>query len=145
MKHDMKILVVDDNATNRKVCRAILAGADCRVIEAANGAEGLIAARDELPALILMDVQMPVMDGLEALQRLQADPATRGIPVVALTAYAMKGDRERLLRAGFVEYLAKPLDIDKFLEVVRRFTAAGGRELPAGEGGPAGDGPPGGR
>jgi CheY-like chemotaxis protein len=119
----MKILVVDDNATNRKVCRAILAGEGCRIDEAANGAEGLAAARKELPNLILMDVQMPVMDGLEALRHLQADPATRGIPVVALTAYAMKGDRERLLDAGFVEYLSKPLDIDSFLEVVRRYIA----------------------
>ena len=131
----MKILVVDDNATNRKVCRAILAGGDYQVVEATNGREALDAARKEQPALILMDVQMPVMDGLEAMKHLQADPATRGIPIVALTAYAMKGDRERLLAAGFVDYLSKPLDIDKFLEVVLRFTAVGQDESPAGEGG----------
>jgi CheY-like chemotaxis protein len=119
----MRILVVDDNATNRKLCRAILVREGCQVDEAANGAEGLAAARRELPGLILMDVQMPVMDGLEALVHLLADPATRAIPVVALTAYAMKGDRERLLRAGFADYLAKPLDIDRLLAVVRRGAA----------------------
>ncbi len=131
----MRILIVDDNATNRRVCRAILAGEGCQVEEAANGAEGLEAARRGLPALILMDVQMPVMDGLEALKHLQADPATRGIPVVALTAYAMVGDRERLLRAGFVEYVSKPLDIDTFLGVVRRLLAGGAGERLGGESG----------
>jgi CheY-like chemotaxis protein len=127
----MRILVVDDNATNRRVCRALLAGEGCRIAEAANGVEALAAVRTEAPDLILMDVQMPVMDGLEALRRLLADPGTRAIPVVALTAYAMKGDREHLLQAGFADYLSKPVDIDRFLAVVRRF-AAGARVGPGG-------------
>ncbi|MHB8835638.1 MAG: response regulator [Candidatus Methylomirabilia bacterium] len=116
----MTVLIVDDNDTNRKLCVAILAGSGYPVREAANGAEALAAVRSELPKLILMDVQMPVMDGVETLKRLQADPATRGIPVVALTSYAMKGDRERLLGESFAEYLSKPIDVDLFLEVVRR-------------------------
>lgn len=131
----MRILIVDDNATNRKVCRALLAGEGCQVDEAADGAQGLAAARQGLPTLILMDIQMPVMDGLEALRQLRADPATRGIPVVALTAYAMVGDRERLLQAGFVDYISKPLDIDRFLAVVRRFVAGGAGEHTQGESG----------
>ncbi len=131
----MKILVVDDDATNRKLSRAILVRQGCLVYVAADGAEGLEVARKELPALILMDIHMPVMDGLEALKHLQADPVTREIPVVALTASAMKGDRELLLRAGFVDYLSKPLDIDKFLDVVRRFATVVEGGQPAGEGG----------
>ena len=125
----MKILVVDDSITNRKVCRALLERECCEIDEAANGAEALAAVSAAAPDLILMDVQMPVMDGVEALRHLLADPATCGIPVVALTAYAMKGDRERLLQAGFTEYLSKPLDIDRFLEVVRRFAARRGDGL----------------
>lgn len=116
----MAILIVDDNDTNRKLCRAILEGSGYQVREAANGEEALSAVRSEPPDLILMDVQMPVMDGMETLRRLTADPATRGIPVVALTSYAMKGDQERFLRDGFSEYLSKPIDIDIFLEAVRR-------------------------
>lgn len=116
----MTILIVDDNDTNRKLCRAILEQSGYQTREAANGREGLQIVREELPDLILMDVQMPVMDGVETLKRLRADPATRSVPVVALTSYAMKGDRERLLAEGFSEYVVKPIDIDRFLEVVRR-------------------------
>jgi two-component system, cell cycle response regulator DivK len=132
---DRKILVVDDNVSNRKLSRAILVRQGCLVLEAADGAECLEAARKERPVLILMDIHMPVMDGLEALKHLQADPATCAIPVVAITASAMKGDREHFLKAGFVDYLSKPLDIDEFLEVVRRFAVVGEWERPAGEGG----------
>lgn len=118
----MTILIVDDNGTNRKLCRAILEQRGYRVREAANGVEGLAAVRAEPPELIFMDVQMPVMDGLETLKRLQADPASRHIPVVVLTSYAMKGDQEKMLLAGFTEYVSKPIDIDLFLAVVGRLT-----------------------
>jgi two-component system cell cycle response regulator DivK len=128
----MKILVVDDNATNRRVCRALLAGEGCSIAEATNGVEALAAVRTDAPDLILMDVQMPVMDGLDALRHLLADPATCAIPVVALTAYAMKGDREHLLQAGFADYLSKPVDIDRFLAVVRRFATPPGGADPFG-------------
>lgn len=116
----MTVLIVDDNDTNRKLCGAILAGSGYRVREAANGAEALSAVRSKPPELILMDVQMPVLDGVETLKRLKADPATRGIPVVALTSYAMKGDRDKFMRDGFSDYISKPIDIDRFLEVVGR-------------------------
>ena len=130
----MTILIIDDNDTNRKLCRVILEQSGFRTREAANGREGLQAVRAELPALILLDVQMPVMDGLETLKRLKADPGTRGIPVVALTSYAMKGDRERLLTEGFSDYVSKPIDIDHFLEVVRRLALTRTRPpLPTGE------------
>lgn len=129
----MRILIVDDNPTNRKVCRAVLAGEGCRLEEAADGAQALAAVRAAPPALILMDVQMPVMDGMEAMRQLQSDPATRKIPVVALTAYAMKGDRERFIAAGFADYLAKPLDIDALLGLVRRYAAGAGPRPETGE------------
>lgn len=116
----MRVLIVDDNVTNRKLCGAILTGIGYRIREAANGSEALEAVRSEPPDLILMDVQMPVLDGVETLKQLKADPATRDIPVVALTSYAMKGDRERFMREGFSNYVSKPIDIDGFLEVVRR-------------------------
>ena len=118
----MTVLIVDDNDTNRKLCRAILEQSGYQTREAANGREGLQVVRVEMPELILLDMQMPVMDGLETLKRLKADPATRSIPVVALTSFAMKGDRERFLEEGFSDYISKPIDIDNFLDVVRRLT-----------------------
>lgn len=116
----MNVLIVDDNDSNRKLCRAILEPGGYQIREAANGKEGLQIVRSELPDLILMDVQMPAMDGLETLRRLKDDPATRNIPVVALTSSAMKGDREKFLVDGFSDYVSKPIDVDVFLEVVRR-------------------------
>lgn len=130
----MTVLIVDDNDTNRKLCGAILSGSGYQIREAVNGEEALSAVRSEPPELILMDVQMPVLDGVETLKRLKADPATRSIPVVALTSYAMKGDRENLLRDGFSDYLSKPIDIDIFLEVVRRLAPPRARSpQPTGE------------
>jgi two-component system cell cycle response regulator DivK len=123
----MAILIVDDNGKNRRLCRAILEHRGYAVREAANGEEGLLSIGKELPELILMDVQMPVLDGFQALERLKAEPATRGIPVVALTSHAMKGDRERFLEAGFAGYVSKPIDIDQLLDVVRNLT--GGRTV----------------
>lgn len=117
----MKVLVVDDNGTNRKLCRVILAQEAYVVREASGGEECLMAVREDSPDLILLDVQMPGLDGLETLKRLRADPRTRDIPVVALTSYAMKGDREHFLAAGCADYISKPIDIDRLLGVVRRF------------------------
>lgn len=118
----MSILIVDDSGKNRRLCRAILEPSGYAVTEAADGEEGLRVARKELPEVILMDVQMPVLDGFRALERLKAEPATRDIPVVALTSHAMKGDRERFLEAGFADYISKPIDIDQFLAIVRAQT-----------------------
>lgn len=119
----MKILIVDDNDLTRKLCRALLVRNGFEVEEAADGVAGLEAARREPPALILLDIQMPELDGLEVVRRLRDDPALREVPVVALTAYAMKGDREQMLAAGFVDYVSQPIDIDQFLEIVKRLTA----------------------
>lgn len=113
-----KILVVEDNVTNMKLSTFLLESADHEVIAAANAEAGLTLARDSHPDLILMDIQLPGMDGLEATALLKADLATRRIPVIALTALAMKGDKERILAAGCNGYIAKPLDYKNFLMVV---------------------------
>ena len=88
------------------------------LFEATNGIDGVKAAENEAPKLILMDIQLPDMDGMKAVERLKSNPATRNIPVVALTGYALKGDRERLLALGFDDYLSKPVDIADLLEKV---------------------------
>jgi two-component system cell cycle response regulator DivK len=105
------ILIVEDNPRNMKLVRDVLNHAGYPTLEASTAEEGLALARAELPALVLMDVQLPGMDGVEALRCLRADPATAGVPVLALTAFAMKDDRERFLGAGFDGYLEKPLDV----------------------------------
>lgn len=113
------ILVVDDNDKNRKLLRFILEKSDYQVIEAEDGAEGVKMALEHLPALILMDIQMPVMEGGIALKALQADERTRQIPVFAVTSYAMKGDRERFLEQGFQGYISKPIRMDDVLLTIK--------------------------
>jgi two-component system, cell cycle response regulator DivK len=109
------ILVVEDNATNMKLSTFLLESADHTVIAATSAEIGLTLARETRPDLILMDIHLPGMDGLEATALLKADDATRDIPVIALTALAMKGDEERILAAGCDGYIAKPLDYKDFL------------------------------
>jgi CheY-like chemotaxis protein len=101
-----------------KLSAFLLESADYTVIAATNAETGLTLAREEHPDLILMDIQLPGMDGLQATGLLKADDATRDIPVIALTALAMKGDEERILAAGCDGYIAKPLDYKDFLTVV---------------------------
>ena len=105
------VLVVEDNALNLKLVRDVLGHAGYRVLEAGDAEHGIALAREEAPDLILMDIQLPGIDGVEALGRLRDDAATAQIPVVALTALAMKEDRERFLGAGFDGYLEKPLSV----------------------------------
>jgi len=105
------VLVVEDNALNLKLVRDVLGHAGYRVLEAGDAERGIELARAEAPDLILMDVQLPGIDGIEALRRLRADDATASIPVVALTALAMKEDRGRFLAAGFDGYLEKPVSV----------------------------------
>lgn len=105
------VLVVEDNALNLKLVRDVLGHAGYQVLEAGDAERGLELARAGAPDLILMDVQLPGIDGVEALRRLRADAATASIPVVALTALAMKEDRERFLSAGFDGYLEKPVSV----------------------------------
>lgn len=103
------VLVVEDNPRNRKLVTVVLEHAGHRILEAQTAEEGIALARANAPDLILMDIQLPGMDGLEALEHLRADGDTASIPVAALTAYAMTDDRERLLAAGFDAYLEKPI------------------------------------
>jgi two-component system, cell cycle response regulator DivK len=97
------ILVVEDNALNLELVRDVLTTAGLKVVEARTAQEGLAAAAELRPALILLDIRLPGMDGFAVLARLKADPATRSIPVVALTAQAMVGDRDQAIKAGFVD------------------------------------------
>ena len=117
----MNILLVDDNEVNRELLRFVLDSDGHIVREATDGEQAVRMAREMLPELILMDWQMPVMDGLTATQILKADPATRHIPVIIVTAYAMNGDRERAFAAGCDEYIAKPVDAIHLCETVARF------------------------
>ncbi len=118
------ILVIEDNERNRRLVRDVLSFHGFDIRTAATAAEGLVLARTEEPRLILLDIQLPDMEGTAALHQLRAQPETAAVPVVALTAYAMSGDRERFLAAGFDGYLAKPIDVAAFPEQVRRFCAA---------------------
>ena len=113
---DRLVLVVEDNDKNRKLARDLLGFRGFRVAEAPTATEALVSARADPPALVLMDVQLPDMDGVEALRLLRDDPLTKAIPVVAVTAFAMTGDRERLLAEGFDEYVAKPIDVRTFVD-----------------------------
>ncbi len=114
------ILIVEDNEKNRVLFRDILRFHGYEVVEAENGAVAVEMAREHRPDLILMDVQMPVMDGIAAAKILRSDPATKDIPLIALTSFAMKGDRERFLAAGFTDYLAKPIDTRTLPDTVKR-------------------------
>jgi len=113
------VLLVEDNAFNVKVVEAILDDTGYRLLVAQNGEEALSLAYTHRPAVVLMDIQLPGMDGLTALQHLRNDPHTRATKVIAVTAMAMKGDRERLLAAGFDGYLAKPFTGEDLLGAVR--------------------------
>lgn len=113
-----KVLVVEDNPANLTLATFLLQSAGHAVLSAADAEAGLMLARDEQPDLILMDIQLPGMDGLEATALLKADEATRTIPVIALTALAMKGDEERIRAAGCDGYIAKPLAYREFLTII---------------------------
>ena len=113
-----KVLIVEDNPANMTLALVLLESAGHSVITATNAEAGLTLARDEQPQLILMDIQLPGMDGLEATRLLKQDDATRRIPVIALTALAMKGDEERIRAAGCDGYIAKPLAYKDFLAVI---------------------------
>lgn len=109
-----RILVVEDNAANRELVRYLLASAGHEVLLAIDGAEGVALARARRPALILSDLQMPRLDGYAMLAALRADPACAAIPVVALTAFSMPNDRDKVQAAGFDGYLSKPFEPETF-------------------------------
>ena len=113
------ILLVEDNDNNRLLVRDVLQASGYRVVEAENAEDGLRMAAEQQPALILMDIQLPGMNGIEALQRLRADPDTHAIPVIAVTASAMTQDRRQIMAAGFDGYQPKPISVKGFLQAVR--------------------------
>ena len=112
------VLLVEDNEDNRIVYSTILKHFGYEVIEALNGEEGIAKARSEKPDLILMDISIPIIDGWEATQVLKHDPSTRSIPIIALTAHAMSGDREKAMQAGCDDYHPKPVDFSKLLSQI---------------------------
>lgn len=116
----MRILIVEDNEKSLKLFNVILCQMGYEILTAGDGETGVHLALAQAPDLILMDIQMPVLDGVSALQRIRADPRGRAIPAIALTAYAMKGDRERFLAAGFCDYISKPIEHKIFTETVAR-------------------------
>jgi two-component system cell cycle response regulator DivK len=119
------ILVVEDNPINLELVVALLNQGGCEVLVAETAEAGLRLAREQRPDLVLMDLQLPVMSGYEAVQCLKGDPATAAIPVVALTAQAMRGDEARAMAAGCDAYLAKPVNTRSFWNVLRQFLPRG--------------------
>ena len=118
---DQRVLLVEDNEDNRTIYSTVLRHLGYEVIEAEDGLRAVALARSELPALILMDISIPGIDGWEATRMLREDPATRAIPIVALTAHALADDRERAAKAGFSSYLAKPIEPNLVVAEVRRW------------------------
>ena len=116
-----KILVVEDTEDNRQILRDLLSMAGYEMVEAHDGAEGVAKAAEHRPDLILMDIQMPVMDGYEATRRIKADPALKSIPVIAVTSYALSGDETKAVAAGADAYVSKPFSPRALLAKVREF------------------------
>jgi two-component system, cell cycle response regulator DivK len=115
-----KVLLVEDNEMNRDMLSRRLSRQGYEVVIAKDGADGVAMAGAECPDLVLMDMSLPVLDGWEAAQRLKADPTTRAIPVIALTAHAMAADREKALAAGCDDYDTKPVELPRLLEKMQR-------------------------
>jgi two-component system, cell cycle response regulator DivK len=113
-----KILIVEDNEMNRDMLSRRLIRCGYEVVMAVNGEEGITAAKAEYPDLILMDMSLPVIDGWEATRRLKAEPNTRRIPVIGLTAHAMAGDREKVIDAGCDDYDTKPVELPRLLQKI---------------------------
>jgi len=118
------ILIVEDNENNRMLVRDVLQSRGYQTAETDTGEEGLRLAREHRPALILMDIQLPGMNGMDALRLLRADAATRDIPVIAVTASAMTQDRQKIMAVGFDAYQSKPINVRQFVEAVRGVLAA---------------------
>lgn len=121
------ILIIDDNPQNLKLARYLLVSIGYDVRTAIDAEEALRVLESYTPRVILMDIQLPGMDGLELTRRLKHDPQRRGVIVIALTAYAMKGDRERAMAVGCDAYVAKPIDTDALPQMIADLIAAGNR------------------
>ena len=118
------ILIIEDNDKNLKLVRDVLQFNGYETAEAMTAEDGLVLARSQHPALILLDIQLPGMDGFAALWQLRADPNTKSIPVIAVTASAMEQDRQKILEAGFDGYMTKPINVKKFTEEIRTVLAS---------------------
>lgn len=114
------ILIVEDNDKNMKLARDVLQAKGYATLEAVTGEDGVRLAREKLPQLVLMDIQLPGINGIEALRQLRADATTERIPVVAVTASVMASDRRQITDAGFDGYIGKPIQLKEFLDTVRR-------------------------
>ena len=119
------ILVIEDNELNMKLMRGIFDIGKYHIIEAFDAETGICLAREHLPFLVLMDIQLPGMDGLKATQIIKADPELKDIPVVALTGFAMQGDEEKAIAAGCDGYITKPIAIQEVLEIINSFCNGG--------------------
>jgi CheY-like chemotaxis protein len=115
------ILVVEDNELNMKLVRGLIKIGNYSMLEAIDAESGIEQIREQRPDLVLMDIQLPGMDGLSATQIIKEDPSLKEIPIVALTSYAMQGDEEKALEAGCSGYIAKPIDTRKFLETISQY------------------------
>lgn len=118
------ILYIEDNFHNRRIVNKILSSKGYTVIEAENGLSGFQKLKDSKPNLVLLDINLPGIDGLEIAKRAKADPELRHIPLVALTAYALKGDSERFIKAGCDAYLSKPTSAQALIDIVKRYYRA---------------------
>ena len=116
----IKILVVEDNKENMYLINRILKNGGYEVIEARSGEEGIELAAKEKPDMILMDIQLPGIDGLEATKRIRESEVDEKVPIIAITSYAMAGDREKILAAGCVGYIEKPIDPDTFIKEIKK-------------------------
>ncbi|MGA8048815.1 MAG: response regulator [Burkholderiales bacterium] len=119
------VLIVEDNEKNMKLARDVLQAKGYATLEAVTGEEGVRLAGENMPDLVLMDIQLPGISGIEAFRRLRADPRTARIPVVALTASVTPSDRTQITQAGFSAFLGKPINLKEFLETVKRLVEAG--------------------
>ena len=115
------ILIVEDDPKNLKLFRDVLNIKGCETLEATDGRQGVDLAREHKPNLILMDMQLPVMDGFEATRRIKSDEVLSNIPIIALSALAMSGDREKMMAAGCDDYLSKPINIKEFLSTIEKY------------------------
>ena len=118
---DKSILVIEDNELNMKLVKGLIKIGKYHMLEAGDAESGIQIIREQRPDLVLMDLQLPGMDGLSATKVIKKDPTLKDIPIVALTSYAMQGDEERALEAGCTGYIAKPIDTRKFLETISKF------------------------
>jgi len=125
------VLIVEDNEKNMKLARDVLRAKGYETIEAVSGEEGVRLAREKMPDLVLMDIQLPGINGVEAFRLIRADAATRAIPVVALTASVTPTDRGAITAAGFDAFLGKPINLKEFIDTVKRFVEGSGRDMQA--------------